>query len=193
MATWMKYQQKFSPKHIAHCARQVLHRFGSSRMEGKRDIIKHLTALGVFTHRLTPKRIEELTDPDQLQYELIPAFSSLKKAQETTEKQPDMGRYLCMFTPILCQALQDPEAFLDQPDALWEWARVIHLLTIGGYLRDQPFFAQDLDAGQLIAKATLDHLTAGAGFNLLRCLGAAQKEEYWPSSPIVESTMLVTW
>ena len=185
MATWMEYQRRFSPKHITHCATQMLHRFGSPKVEGKRRLIKHLTELGVFTPRLTPQKIDELTDPEQLQYELIPAFSSLKKLQKKISEGPDMGRYLCMFTPILFRALQDPEVFLDQPDILWEWARVVHLLTLGGYLRDQPSFASDLNAGRLIANATFDHLFAGAGFNLLRCLGAVQKKEYWPHHSIL--------
>ncbi len=49
MATWIEYQRKFSPRHIAHCATRKFHRFGSPKVEGKRHLIKHLTALGVFT------------------------------------------------------------------------------------------------------------------------------------------------
>jgi hypothetical protein len=136
--------------------------------------------------RLTSKEIEELTDSEQLEYELIPIFSPLKKAQEKArEERPDLGRYLCTFIPILFRALQDPGAFLDQPDALWEWARVVHLLALGGYLHEQPFFASDPNAGRLIAHALLDYLFQGAGFNLLSCLGITQREEYWPLHPIL--------
>src|SRR5258708_993926 len=98
----------------------------------------------------------------------------------------DLAECWSLLHSLCFTAIQQERSFLDFPDACWNWARFINLLTYGLNLDERARLATDPQLGELFARQTVGNLCPQACQALITWLGLVRQGDLapWRAEPL---------
>lgn|GEM_PF-4684709 len=103
---------------------------------------------------------KKIPERDLLQTLLEPVVNAYPKraVKGPVRENLDLAECWSLMHSLCITALHQEGAFLDFPDACWNWARFFILLTYGLTLDERAHYATDPKLGDLFARQTVGNL-----------------------------------
>jgi hypothetical protein len=179
LTTWIDFQSKIPEKQVRRDITQAMRRYEGPNATDRRLLIDELVA--TWVKRKVPERdlLRTLLDP------VVNAYPQ-KAAKGPVRAFMDLAECWSVMHALCFTVLQQERAFLDLPDAYWNWARFFNLLTYGLNLDERSHLASDPQFGDLFARQTVENLCQQACQALITWLGLAHQGDLapWRAEPL---------
>jgi hypothetical protein len=170
MHTWVAFRKTISEEKIRKDATKLAQQIGHSHATGKRPLIDELTAIAA---------LQQPVDKETLTYYLEPVVirNTSEEAQQAGKEEIE---YLSTMIPTRLEALSTYESLERLPDTIWNWARIIQIITIIQVLGNSPEFIEELRTyyGYYAERITVNSLCSSACHYLLTLLGIAYQGQF---------------
>ncbi len=170
MRTWVAFRSHIPPEKIQRGATKLVRQIKRPGAGGKQALIRELTAITT---------LEKRADKDMLRYYLEPVITPSRPRGARRMDEEEIEFFSTMI-PTRLDALSDYDAIDRLPDGVWEWARVLLLVTIIQRFTTHSALTDELvkNYSYYADRITINTLCGSACYYLLTLLAIAQQRQF---------------